>query len=815
MRFGYFDDKNKEYVITRPDTPRSWANYLGSTDYGAIITNNAGGYSFFKSAAQGRFTRLRFNVIPMDQPGRYLYLRDRKSGDYWSSSWQPVGKPLGSGRAKQGNRGKGAKVYTSECRHGTAYTKITSTYSDIRTETLYFVPLGKSCECWLVKVNNTGKSKRDLSLFTYVEYANNWKLSQDLINLQYSQFILKMNVVDGIIDHGTNVYMPQRPEHFEDDGQGRHTYLAIAGAPIKGFETDREVFLGPYRTYANPIAVERGKCRNSLAVGDNGCGTLHVDLSLRPGESRELVVLMGIGEAGVQGKQALLEFGDPENVRREFVRLKEYWHSRIGSMSAVTPDAELNSMLNTWNPYNCLITYAWSRAASLVYTGERDGLGYRDTVQDMLGVLHTIPGEVKERLELMITGQAATGGAMPVVKPFAHVPGREKTPDEKEYRSDDCMWLFNTVPAYVKETGDLSFFGKILPFADKGEDTVLGHLKRAIQFNLDRSGTHGLPCGLSADWNDCLELGHDGETVFVAFQLRYALKNYVEICRLLQKEKEASWGELHLKTLDENIEKHAWDGEWFLRAYRADGLKFGSKENDEASIFLEPQPWAVYSGHLSGDRAKALMGVVEKRLSTEYGLMICDPPVEKTDPHVIKARLFNKGMKENGSVFCHTQGWAVIAETLLGHGRRAYTYYRQFMPAAFNTKAEIREIEPYVYCQFTNSKYSPRYGASRLPWLTGSASWAYYAVTQYILGIRPEYEGLRIDPCIPPDWKEVRIERKFRGRQFSIRIRNSQRAEKGVKKLVINGREIAGNLIPVDLMKDANEVVVEMGKTQE
>jgi cellobiose phosphorylase len=377
------------------------------------------------------------------------------------------------------------------------------------------------------------------------------------------------------------------------------------------------------------------------------------------------------------------------------------------------------------------------------------------------------------------------------------------------------MWLFNTVPAYVKETGDLAFFGKILPYADAGEESVLGHLKRAIQFNLDRSGKHGLPCGLSADWNDCLQLGHDGETVFVAFQLRYALKTYVEICRLLRKEEEAAWGESQMKNLDENLEKHAWDGEWYLRAYRADGLKFGSKENDEASIFLEPQPWAVYSGHLSHDRAEALMDVVERRLSTEYGLMICDPPVEKTDPHVIKARLFNKGMKENASVFCHTQGWAVIAETLLGRGKRAYAYYRKFMPAAFNTKAEIREIEPYVYCQFTNSKYSPRYGASRLPWLTGSASWAYYAVTQYILGIRPEYDGLRVDPCIPPDWREVRIQRKFRGRQFSIVIKNPRRAEKGVKRLVINGREVSGNLIPVAFMNDVNEVVVEMGKIPE
>jgi cellobiose phosphorylase len=796
MQFGYFDDHNKEYVVERPDTPRSWSNYLGSTEYGAIITNNAGGYSFYKSAAQGRFTRLRFNVIPMDQPGRYVYLHDKRSKDFWSASWQPVGKPLAE--------------YKTVCRHGTAYTKIDSDYSSIRTETLFFVPLGRLYECWLLKVTNNDTKKRDLSLFTFVEYANNWNLSQDMINLQYSQFISKMDVVDGIIDHGTNVYMPERPDHFEDDGQARHTFLAMTGADIKGFDTDREVFLGPYRTYANPIVVEEGRCRNSKSVGDNACGTLQVDVELEPGESKELVILMGIGKAGIEGKNAVQELGTPEKVKEEFTKLKDYWHSRLRGMTAETPDKEFNSMLNMWNPYNCLITYAWSRAASLVYTGERDGLGYRDTVQDMLGVLHTIPDEVKERLELMITGQASTGGAMPVVKPFAHKPGNEKLPAEKEYRSDDCMWLFNTIPAYVKESGDISFFDKVLPYADKGEDTVVGHLRRAIQFNLDRSGAHGFPCGLSADWNDCLQLGHDGETIFVAFQLRYALREYIEICTMLNKPEEVGWAKGHLTKLDENLDKHAWDGEWYLRAFRADGLKFGSKENDEASIFLEPQPWAVYSGHLSEKRGALLMDVVNKRLSTEYGLMICDPPVEKTDPKVIKAVLFNKGMKENGSIFCHTQGWAIIAEAMLGRGNQAYEYYRKFMPSAYNTKAEVRQIEPYVYCQFTNSKYSPRYGASRLPWLSGSASWAYYTATQYILGIQPDYRGLKIDPCIPSDWKEVKISRKFRKKDFAIIIRNTDGRQKGVKKITVNGEEIKGNVIPFERMKEKNEVIVVM-----
>ena len=797
MQFGFFDDKNKEYVIKRSDTPKSWSNYLGSTQYGAIITNNAGGYSFYQSAAQGRFTRLRFNTIPMDQPGRYLYIHDKDSKDFWSTSWQPVGKSL--------------KEYKSECRHGTAYTKILSEYSAIKTETLYFVPLDKQYECWLVKVQNRGRKKRNLRFFTYVEYANNWNVYQDQINLQYSQYIMKMDVVDKMIDHGTNVLMPYGSEIIEGVERARHTFLAISGAPVKGYDTDRNTFLGTYRTYANPIVVEQGRCKNSIAVGDNACGVLQVDVILKPGESKEFVVLMGIGKASIEGKQALKELGNPENVLEEFEKLKTFWHGRLQGMTAVTPDKELNSMLNMWNPYNSLITYAWSRAASLIYTGERDGLGYRDTVQDMLGVLHTIPDEVKERLELMITGQVSNGGAMPVVKPFAHKPGSEKAPEEKDYRSDDCMWLFNTIPAYVKETGDVAFYNKVLPYADKGEDTVLGHMRKAIIFNLDHSGQHGLPCGLFADWNDCLELGHNGETTFVAFQLRYALKVYIEIAEMLSKHDEVKWAKEHLQTLDENIEKYAWDGEWYLRAYRADGLKFGSKENEEASMFMEPQPWAVYSGHTPRERAENLMKKMNEHLLTDYGLMINNPPVKKTDPRVIKSRLFNPGMKENASVFCHTQGWAVIAQAILGWGNAAYDLYRRFMPAAFNTKAEIRQIEPYVYNQFINSKYSPRYGAGRLPWLSGSASWAYYSVTQYILGVQPDYAGLRIDPCIPSKWKEITIARRFRNKILNIVIKNKNGVQKGVQKIIINGQEISGNLIPLTHMNDTNDVQVIMG----
>jgi len=797
MQYGHFDDKNKEYVITRPDTPESWSNYLGSTEYGAIITNNAGGYSFFNSAAIGRITRLRPNTVPMDQPGRFLYLRDQDSGDYWSASWQPVGKPLDS--------------YKSECRHGAAYTKISSEYSEIQTETNYFVPLGKTFECWNTKITNKGSKKRILRAFTFVEYVSNWDMWLDLINLQYSQYILTMNFVDGIIDHGTNLHLPPQPHNFEEGGQGRHTFMGVAGAKVTGFDTDRKKFIGAYRTYKNPLVVELGKCTDSIAVSDNGCGTLQIDIELEPGQSTEFCIIMGIGEAAIEGKAAIAEFSISGKASEALENVKNYWHHKIEGLSVETPDANVNSMLNMWSPYNCQITYAWSRAASLVYSGERNGLGYRDTVQDMLGVLHAIPDEATERLELMITGQMSSGGALPVVKPFSHKPGSEKEPEPNEYRSDDCMWLFNTIPAYVKETGNIDFYNKVLPYADKGEDSILGHLKKAIEFNLNRLGANNLPCGLHADWNDCLVLGAKGETVFVALQLRYALQEYIDICQLLENQEEVNWASPILLKLDETIEENAWNGNWYIRAIKDDGYRFGDKDCDEGKIWLNPQTWAVYSGHADAERSKKILDLVHENLFCSYGLMVCDPPYVKTDLSVIKAPLFNKGTKENSGVFCHTQGWAIIAEAMMGNGERAFEYYSAYLPAALNNRAEIREIEPYVYCQSTHSKYSPRYGASRLPWLSGAATWAFFAASQYILGLRPEYKGITIDPCIPANWDKFSMSRRFRGTNLNIKVFNPHKKQKGVITIEINGELISSNFISEKLLKNENNIIVNMG----
>jgi len=799
VQYGRFDDANREYVIDRPDTPRSWSNYLGNTRYGAIVTNNAGGYSFFHSAVQGRFTRLWFNNVPLDQPGRYFYLRDRDSGDFWSGSWQPVGKPL--------------ERFQARCRHGTGYTILTARYDGIVTESTYFVPLDRDFEVWLLEVTNESDRPRRLSVFPFVEYASEWAPYHDQFNMQYSQYIVRCELVDGMIAQSICHNLPEDPQDFQNRDQSRHTFFGVVGGDPSGFDTDREAFLGgPYRSYANPLVVERGACTGSLASGDNACGVFQIDVVLEPGERRELLVLLGVGRAAVAGRAARREMHSPAAARAALEALRAHWHDRLGALVVESPDSDFDSMINVWNAYNCLVTYTWSRAASLVYAGGRDGLGYRDTVQDILGVLPAIAGPARERLELMITGQASTGGAMPVVKPFAHRPGQEPPPHPEEYRADDCLWLFNTVPAYVKETGDVGFFSRVLPYSDRGEATVFGHLRRAIEFNLERSGAHGLPCGLSADWNDTLKLGYRGESVFVAFQLRHALATYVEIAELLAEAAEAEWARGRLAALDAAIEACCWDGEWYVRAFREDGSVIGTRRDPEGSIFLNPQSWAVLSGAATGERARRAMDSVHERLATPYGVMLCDPPFVKTDVAVVRAVLFNPGMKENGSIFCHPQGWAVIAEALLRRGGRAWEYYRAYMPAAYNTRAEIRQVEPYVHCQSTHGRASPRFGASRLPWLTGTAAWSYYAATQYLLGVRPEYSGLRLDPVVPADWGGFTVRRRFRGADYHITVENPRHVEAGVRVLEVDGVVVdPSSPVPVAPAGASVRVRVELG----
>ena len=798
MQYGYFDDQAKEYVITRPDTPQSWSNYLGTTEYGALITNNAGGYSFYQSGARGRFLRMRFNAAPMEQPGRYFYLRDMDDGDYWSASWQPVGKALA--------------VYESTCRHGTGYSIITSCYSEIEAETTYFVPLGQNFEYWKLVITNQSSRERHINVFSFCEFTNQWNTYQDQVNLQYSLFIVRGELIqENLLRIAIQDNLSSESGDLSIHDIAQHSWMALIGAPVVGFDTSREAFIGRYRAYSDPVVVENGYCTNSEAYGDNACGSMQSDLVLAPGESRKLVVMLGIGDARTVGRRTLAEFGSLDRADAEFEKLRSHWHSKLDSLQVDTPDPAFNSTVNVWGIYNNLITYAWSRAASFVYSGERDGLGFRDSVQDILGVVAAIPDSARERLELLLTAQLANGGALPVVKPFEHRPGLETAPDPSEYRSDDCLWFFNAIPAYVAETGELGFYSKVLPYADMGEGTVFEHLRRAIEFNLDRMGANGLPCGLQADWNDCLRLGYFGESLFVAFQLRLALTVYTEIAGRLGEKQPASWALDQRAALDASIQACAWDGEWFIWAIGEDGTVYGTKEFAEGQVYLNTQVWSIISGAASTEQAARCMQAVDEHLATPYGLMLCAPPFVHTSIDVMRAVVFNPGVKENAGIFNHTQGWGVMAACMMGAGDQAYEYFLASMPAAYNERAELRQIEPYVQGQTTYSTYSPRAGVTRTPWLTGAAAWSYFSAAQYILGIRPEIDGLRIDPCIPSAWDGFSATRRFRQHLYHITVHNPDHICRGVTRMKIDGNEITGNLIPVDIPGAEHHVEVWLG----
>ncbi|MBN1309790.1 MAG: N,N'-diacetylchitobiose phosphorylase [Anaerolineae bacterium] len=792
MQYGHFDDDNREYVITRPDTPRSWINYLGSRLYGGIITQNAGGYSFYKSGATGRILRMRFNGMPIDQPGRYLYIRDDDSGDYWSASWQPVGKPLDQ--------------YQCRVRHGLGYSIFEAMYAGIESTFTCFIPRGQAFEYWSIEVSNPGPEPRKLSVFSYAELTNDWMYRQDLENLQYSQYIVRMSYHDGML----------RRRNFA--GEWNECYFGMTGGNVVSFDTDRDIFLGPYRTPANPLAVEEGRCSDSLAVGDNACTSLHTTLELAPGEKRQVIFVLGVGAPDEEwqgfppGREILAEYATPERLSQELASIRDEWAAHLDGLQVSTPDTNLNSMINVWHAYQTHMTFNWSRGVSLIEAGDRDGLGYRDTVQDMLAVTHSIPEAVEDRLDMILTGQTEEGGALPLVKPLTHNPGHEPTPTVEEYRSDDVLWLPITVSNFVYETGDLGYLDKVLPYADHGEATVYDHLKQGLLFSINHKGAHGLIQGLARDWNDCIHLGTTGESLFTTFLFYMGLQLFSQLAAHKGNDADVAWCAEQASEIKEQIDAHAWDGSWFLRGISESGGKLGTSAKKEGKIYLESNVWAVISGGASPEQAIQAMDSVYEHLATEYGVMLCHPGHTGPDPDVhLSLIVFPPGHKENSGIFCHSNSWAIVAECLLGRGDRAYEYYRSYLPARYNNQAEVRQVEPYVYSQFTHGRPSPRFGQSRNPWLTGTASWTYIAATQYLLGIRPELDGLRIDPCISDAWEGFEVQRRFRGKDLTIRVQNPDGVQRGVQSMTLNGQAIEGNLVPVAQLADTNIVEVTLG----
>ena len=799
MRFGYFDEANKEYVIDRPDTPAPWANYLGSPEYGAIISNNAGGYSFVKSGANGRIIRYVFNNF--DQPGRYIYIRDNKSKDYWSASWQPVGKPL--------------DVYKSECRHGTGYTNIKASYSGIDSEALYYVPLDKTHEVWKVKVTNNSNEERDLSVFGYCEFTNDNNYEQDQVNLQYTLFITKTYFSNNRIKQVINENVTK---NAVNDSKVVNRVFGLVGAEVESYCGDKEEFLGRYHSYANPVAIENGNCGNKLNYNLNACGALETKLTLKPGESKEFAFILGM-KSDDEADEIMASYKEvAKKSVDEIAELKEYWHSKLNHLQVKTPSEAFNAMINTWNAYQCFMTFIWSRAASFSYCGLRNGYGYRDTVQDIQGVIHLAPEMALEKIRFMLSAQVDNGGGLPLVK-FDHNAGHEDTPDDESYvratghpayRADDALWLFPTIYKYIAETGNVDFIDEVIVFANGGEGTVYEHLKRAIDFSMNRLGNHNMPAGLHADWNDCLRLGKKGESTFVAMQLYYAmtvLKGFAEIKKDTDYIKYLDDIQTALGTI---LQDKCWDEDRYVRGFTEDGQVIGSRNDKEASMWLNPQSWGVISGLASKEQAEKSLESVHSKLNTPYGVKLMDPPYVDHAFEGALMLLFNPGTKENSGIFSQTQGWIILAESLMGHGNRAFEYFTESSPAAMNDKAEIRKLEPYCHGQFTESNDSPFAGRSHVHWLTGTASTVMVGCVEGILGLRPDFYGIKLAPSIPSEWKSFEMDKDYRGKKLHITVNNPNGCESGYKEVLLNGKNMESNYIPFESLSDNNDIIINM-----
>lgn len=798
MQYGYFDLKNKEYVIDHPDTPAPWVNYLGSPEYGAMISNNAAGYSFVKSGANGRISRFRFNSM-MALPGRYIYLRDNDTNDYWSASWQPVGKPL--------------DAYKSVCRHGTAYTVISAEYAGISSEVTYYVPIGATYEVWRAVIKNNSDKPRNLSSFGFVEFTNDNNYEQDQVNLQYTLFITRTSFEGNKILQHIN-------ENSGKDATGsnhRERFFGMVGAPISGYNGNLDSFVGPYRTYSNPIAVEQGKCTGEMNYNGNACGALQSDIVLQPGESKELIYVLGQKD-NAQANEILASYETAGKVDQEVAELKSFWHGKLENFQVQTPSDAFNNMINVWNAYQCFITFIWSRAASFVYCGLRNGYGYRDTVQDIQGIIHLDPELAAEKIRFMLSAQVDNGGGLPLVK-FNHNAGHENTPDDPEYvketghpsyRADDALWLFPTIRKYVGESGNKDFYNEVIVYANGGEDTVYDHLKRAIRFSMERLGDHHMPAGLHADWNDCLRLGKKGESTFVAFQLYYAMSMMHELAAERGDAEYISYLDKVQKELGDALAA-CWDDDRFIRGIREDGVVVGAKKDPEASMWLNPQSWSVISGFASKEQSDKAMQSVADILDTPYGAKLLDPPYIDHYFDGALMHIFNPDTKENGGIFSQSQGWLILAESLLGHGNDAFRYFEESSPASMNDKAEQRVLEPYVHGQFTESTASPYAGRSHVHWLTGTASTVMVGCVEGICGMRPDADGLHICPSIPAEWDGFTMEKTFRGKKLHISVKNPNHVQSGVTSLTLNGAALDGDYVPASALAEKNTIEVVLG----
>ncbi len=775
MRYGHFDNEKKEYVIDNVALPASWTNYLGVKDTCVVINHTAGGYMFYKSPEYHRVTRFRGNAVPMDRPGHYVYIRDNDNGDYFSISWQPVGKPLDKAQYK--------------CRHGLSYSIYECLYDKIKASQRMTVPIDDDVELWDVVIKNTDDKPRNLSIFSYCEFSFH-HIMIDNQNFQMSLYCAGSSYEDGVIEHDL---------FYEEFG---YQYFTSNFEP-DGFDCLRDKFIGLYHTEDNPIAVVNGKCSGSFEKGNNHCGSLQKNIILEPGEEIRLVFMLGEGNRE-KGKEIREKYSNFENVDNSYKQLEEYWADKMSRLQINTPNEGMNTMINIWNLYQSEVNIMFSRFASFIELGGRTGLGYRDTAQDSMTIPHSNPEKCKERILQLLNGLVSEGYGLHLFspewfekkeekkKPFKSptvIPGINKKDiihGIEDACSDDALWLIPSIVEYIKETGDLAFADREVDYADKGRDRVYDHMKSILDFSDREVGKTGVCKGLRADWNDCLNLG-GGESAMVSFLHYWAINSFLELAGYLGRHDDVEKYTAMACKVKKVCETQLWDGDWYIRGITKNLKKIGTKNDVEGKVHLESNAWAVLSGASDYERGIKAMDSVHKYLATKYGIMLNAPSYTVPDDDIGFVTRVYPGVKENGSIFSHPNPWAWAAECVLGRGDRAMEYYNSLCPYNQNDMIEIRESEPYSYCQFIMGKDHTAFGRARHPFMTGSGGWSYFSATRYMLGIRPDFDKLEINPCIPADWKQFSAVRKWRGATYNITVLNPDGVMKGVKEIKVNG----------------------------
>lgn len=797
MKYGHFDNEKKEYVIDNVALPASWTNYLGVKDTCVVINHTAGGYMFYKSPEYHRVTRFRGNAVPMDRPGHYVYIRDNDNGDYFSISWQPVGKPLDKAEYK--------------CRHGLSYSIYECLYDKIKARQKMSVPIDDDMELWDVVIKNTDDKPRNLSVFSFCEFSFH-HIMIDNQNFQMSLYCAGSSYDKGIIEYDL---------FYEEFG---YQYFASNFEP-DGFDCLRDKFIGLYHTEDNPVAVMNGQCSGSFEKGNNHCGSLQKNIVLQPGEEVRLIFMLGEGNRE-QGEKIKKKYSDLANVDKEYKQLEEYWEEKLSRLQIKTPNEGMNTMINIWNLYQSEVNIMFSRFASFIEVGGRTGLGYRDTAQDAMTIPHSNPDKCKERIVQLLNGLVSEGYGLHLFspewfeekkdkkKPFKSptvIPGINKKDiihGIEDACSDDALWLVPSIVEYIKETGEIEFADMEINYADKGRDTVYDHMKSILDFSAREVGKTGVCKGLRADWNDCLNLG-GGESAMVSFLHYWAINNFIELAKYLGRQDDVQkYTEMAAK-VKKVCDEQLWDGDWYIRGITKNLKKIGTKEDKEGKVHLESNAWAVLSGASDYEKGIKAMDSVHDYLATPYGIMLNAPSYTVPDDDIGFVTRVYPGLKENGSIFSHPNPWAWAAECVLGRGDRAMEYYNSLCPYLQNDMIEIRESEPYSYCQFVVGKDHTAFGRARHPFMTGSGGWSYFSATRYMLGIRPDFETLNINPCIPSDWKEFSVTRKWRGATYNIKVLNPDSVMKGVKTIKLNGEEV--DAINVQLKGSINEVEVVLG----